>query len=96
MNIVFLTGAGISSESGLSTYRDLEGIWKEYKCWIDELGYLFYFGEPEDTSFRLGKIYYRELSKFYHIKYTKSNSKYEGSRDFKELILIVLKGENII
>ena len=31
MNIVFLTGAGISSESGLSTYRDLEGIWKEYK-----------------------------------------------------------------
>ena len=68
----------------------------EYKCWIDELGYLFYFGEPEDTSFRLGKIYYRELSKFYHIKYTKSNSKYEGSRDFKELILIVLKGVNII
>jgi NAD-dependent deacetylase len=30
MNVVFLTGAGISSESGLSTYRDLEGIWREY------------------------------------------------------------------
>ena len=30
MNIVFLTGAGISSESGLSTYRDLDGFWSKY------------------------------------------------------------------
>lgn len=68
----------------------------EYKCWIDESGNLFYFGEPEDTSFRVCKIYYRELSKFYHVKYTLSKNKYEGSKIFKELLLTVLKGENII
>lgn len=31
MKIVFLTGAGISSESGLPTYRDLiDGLWQNY------------------------------------------------------------------
>ena len=29
-NIVVLTGAGISAESGLSTFRDPEGIWAKY------------------------------------------------------------------
>jgi len=29
MNIVFLTGAGISAESGISTFRDEKGIWDE-------------------------------------------------------------------
>lgn len=28
-NVVILTGAGISKESGLSTFRDLDGIWAE-------------------------------------------------------------------
>jgi len=26
--IVFLTGAGISAESGISTFRDVNGLWK--------------------------------------------------------------------
>lgn len=34
-NIVFLTGAGISQESGLSTFRDSNGLWNNYK--IDEV-----------------------------------------------------------
>jgi NAD-dependent deacetylase len=29
-NIVILTGAGLSAESGLSTFRDPDGIWAEY------------------------------------------------------------------
>ena len=28
--VVFFTGAGISAESGLSTFRDLEGLWSQY------------------------------------------------------------------
>ena len=28
--IVFFTGAGLSSESGIPTYRGAGGIWKEY------------------------------------------------------------------
>ena len=30
-NIVVLTGAGISAESGLGTFRDSEGLWEKYK-----------------------------------------------------------------
>ena len=30
-NIVVFTGAGISAESGLGTFRDSGGLWEEYK-----------------------------------------------------------------
>ena len=30
-NIVVFTGAGISAESGLGTFRDSEGLWEKYK-----------------------------------------------------------------
>ncbi|MBQ0141667.1 MAG: NAD-dependent deacylase [Prevotellaceae bacterium] len=30
MKIVFLTGAGISAESGISTFRDSDGLWENY------------------------------------------------------------------
>lgn len=29
-NLVFLTGAGISAESGISTFRDADGLWEQY------------------------------------------------------------------
>jgi len=29
-NIVVFTGAGISAESGLRTFRDSDGLWEEY------------------------------------------------------------------
>jgi NAD-dependent deacetylase len=28
--VVFLTGAGISQESGISTFRGTDGLWKKY------------------------------------------------------------------
>lgn len=31
MEIVFLTGAGISAESGLGTFRDSNGLWEQYR-----------------------------------------------------------------
>ena len=30
-NIVVLTGAGISAESGISTFRDQNGLWEKYR-----------------------------------------------------------------
>ena len=30
-NVFILTGAGISAESGLSTFRDKDGLWSRYK-----------------------------------------------------------------
>lgn len=29
-NLVVLTGAGISAESGIKTFRDANGLWEEY------------------------------------------------------------------
>ena len=29
--IVFLTGAGVSAESGISTFRDSNGLWENYR-----------------------------------------------------------------
>ena len=29
--IVVLTGAGMSAESGISTFRDLGGLWEKYR-----------------------------------------------------------------
>jgi NAD-dependent deacetylase len=31
MRIVVLTGAGISAESGLGTFRDMDGLWSRYR-----------------------------------------------------------------
>ena len=31
MNIVFFTGAGISAESGIRTFRDSDGLWEEHR-----------------------------------------------------------------
>ena len=31
MKIVILTGAGISAESGISTFRDSEGLWEKHR-----------------------------------------------------------------
>jgi NAD-dependent deacetylase len=31
MNVVFFTGAGVSAESGLRTFRDSDGLWEEYR-----------------------------------------------------------------
>lgn len=30
--IVVLTGAGMSAESGLSTFRDADGLWENIQC----------------------------------------------------------------
>ena len=38
MNIVFFTGAGISAESGLQTFRDADGYWNKYN--VDDIATL--------------------------------------------------------
>ena len=30
-NLIVLTGAGISAESGISTFRDSGGLWEQYR-----------------------------------------------------------------
>ena len=52
MNIFVLTGAGVSAESGLSTFRDKDGLWARFdpmKIATPE-GLQTVFLEPDGTS----------------------------------------------
>ena len=44
--IYFFTGAGVSADSGIPTFRDEGGIWTKHK--IEEVCYLPTFLESED------------------------------------------------
>lgn len=45
-NLVFLTGAGISAESGISTFRDAGGLWEEHR--IEEVASIEgWYNNPE-------------------------------------------------
>ena len=44
--VVVLTGAGISAESGISTFRDSDGLWEQYRV-EDVATYDAYLRNPE-------------------------------------------------
>lgn len=44
--VVILTGAGISAESGISTFRDSDGLWEQYRV-EDVATYDAYLRDPE-------------------------------------------------
>jgi hypothetical protein len=68
----------------------------EYKCWIDESGNLFYFGTEEEKPYRIGKIYYKPRTGYYHSENILKNKLYEGNEDFEKVLTTFLKSENII
>ena len=43
--IVVLTGAGMSVESGLKTFRDADGLWEEYP--VQQVAVTYPIGEKE-------------------------------------------------
>lgn len=45
--IVILTGAGISAESGLPTFRDKDGLWEGHR--VEEVAYRLGFGSDQDS-----------------------------------------------
>ncbi len=49
-NIVVLTGAGISAESGISTFRDANGLWERYR--MEEIASPEAFRRDPDTVHR--------------------------------------------
>jgi len=49
--IVVLTGAGISAESGLGTFRDNGGLWENYK--IEDVATPQAFKKKSSFSFRI-------------------------------------------
>lgn len=50
MKIIFFTGAGISAESGISTFRDSNGLWENYK--IDEVCNIETWKKNKEKVFR--------------------------------------------
>lgn len=56
-NIVFLTGAGISAESGLSTFRDSDGLWNNHR--VEDVATAEAFVRQPETV----RSFYNELKK---------------------------------
>lgn len=50
MKIVFFTGAGISAESGISTFRDADGLWENHK--IEEVCNIHTWKENKEAVFK--------------------------------------------
>ena len=58
--ITILTGAGISAESGIKTFRDANGLWENHK--IEEVASPKAFSESPQTVWRFYKQRYFQLS----------------------------------
>ena len=60
-NIVVFTGAGISAESGLGTFRDSNGLWEKYR--IEEVATPEAFIKNPELVLEFYNIRRRELLK---------------------------------
>ena len=78
------------------TLKEKRMICLKHKSWIDESGNVFYFGDDSEKSKRIGKIYYRERTSYYHAEDVLKSKLYEGEKDFENVLLKLLKGMNII
>lgn len=58
-NLAAFTGAGISAESGIPTFRGEDGIWKKYNPQVLELN--FFYSNPEKSWEVIAKLFYDHL-----------------------------------
>ncbi len=85
-NLVILTGAGMSSESGIKTFRDSGGLWEEYKveevatpeAWERDPGLVLRFynerrRQLKDAKPNAGHIGVAALEKFFDVKVITQN-----------------------
>jgi NAD-dependent deacetylase len=59
--LIVLTGAGISAESGIKTFRDQNGLWKNYR--IEEVASPQAFWHEPETVWEFYLMRYRQLAK---------------------------------
>ena len=59
-NIVVLTGAGISAESGISTFRDSDGLWENYR--IEDVANYDSFEKDEELVTKFYNARRRQLT----------------------------------
>ena len=79
--IVVFTGAGISAESGLATFRDSGGLWEKYK--IDDVATPKAFIKNPDLVLKFYNIRRKQLSTIKpnvaHISLNRLSAKYKLS-----------------
>ena len=61
MKVVFFTGAGVSAESGISTFRDSDGLWENHK--IEEVCEITTWKKHKDAVFRFYSERRKQLAK---------------------------------
>ena len=79
--IVVFTGARISAESGLATFRDSGGLWEKYK--IDDVATIEAFIKNPDLVLKFYNIRRKQLlttkPNFAHISLNRLSAKYKLS-----------------
>lgn len=85
--IVILTGAGISAESGLRTFRDQDGLWEEHK--IEEVA----TPEGYENNPKLVEKFYNERWQQFHNGRIEPNAGHDAlaklEREFEGKLLVV-------
>lgn len=85
--IVVLTGAGISAGSGLRTYRDPDGVWKEHD--IGRFGHASALTEHPDACWRLfGAMCIPVLAARPHAAHVALAHRESGLRAGQEFLLV--------
>lgn len=85
-NLVVLTGAGISADSGISTFRDSDGLWENYKiedvCTVEALLYNrntlidFYNSRRRDLLTKKpnpAHLYIKKLEEYFNVEVITQN-----------------------
>lgn len=85
--LVILTGAGISAESGLRTFRDMNGLWEEYR--VEDVA------SPEGwhRNPELVLRFYNERRR--QLKNAKPNSAHTGLKELEECFDVAIITQNV-
>ena len=87
MAVVILTGAGISAESGLATFRSSDGLWNNYPA--EEVASIDGFQKNQALVFD----FYRELAE--QMSSAKPNAAHKAIADFQKKTETVLITQNV-
>jgi NAD-dependent deacetylase len=85
-NLVILSGAGISAESGIKTFRDIDGLWENHsieevatpEAWQNNPSLLQRFYNERRLNVinaipNLAHAYFADLEKYYHVQVVTQN-----------------------
>ena len=89
LKLVVLTGAGISAESGIKTFRDTGGTWEEKK--VEDVAYLSAW---QDKKKRQGMLYFYN-ARFAQLNTVEPNAAHLKLKELEDLFDVTIITQNV-